>query len=87
MARAAGRLGGPQLARSGAACPHQSLPRDGSDSTRVSSGTAWAISRDGLFVTNHHVVEGAKEIRIGFEQGKSYSAHVLLSDPRQTWHS
>jgi S1-C subfamily serine protease len=44
-------------------------------------GTGWAISKDGIFVTNHHVIDGADKIYVGFK-GKSEPARVLLSDKR-----
>jgi S1-C subfamily serine protease len=47
------------------------------------SGTGFAINSNGLIVTNFHVIEGAKSIRISginSDFNKSYQARVLVSD-------
>ncbi|MFH1195461.1 MAG: serine protease [bacterium] len=49
----------------------------------ASSGTGFAISKDGLIATSYHVVEGANEISIKFSTDKNnigYDARVLFSD-------
>lgn len=49
----------------------------------LGTGTGFAISNDGIFITNHHVVEGAKEIKIQLQVGekvKSYKAEVITKD-------
>jgi|TARA_B100001971_G_C18237840_1_gene568610 S1-C subfamily serine protease len=51
----------------------------------ISSGTGFAISRSGLIVTNHHVIEDAKEIKIEVSQiglKKIFDAEIVLSDQR-----
>ncbi len=35
----------------------------------------------GTIVTNHHVIEGADEIHVGLEDGRSYEAKLIGSDP------
>lgn len=46
------------------------------------AGTGMIISSDGLVLTNHHVVEGARAIRVRLvSTGRSYSATVVGSDP------
>jgi len=44
-------------------------------------GTGWAVSDKGIFVTNHHVIDGADKIYVGFKDSPS-PARVLLSDKR-----
>lgn len=44
-------------------------------------GTGFVISGDGLLVTNNHVIEGASEIVVTFEDGRSYTADVVGTDP------
>lgn len=47
------------------------------------SGTGFAISCDGIFATNYHVVKGSKQISIkgvGSDPVKSYPARILLED-------
>ncbi|HKY77625.1 MAG TPA: trypsin-like peptidase domain-containing protein [Acidimicrobiia bacterium] len=46
------------------------------------AGTGMVISADGLVLTNHHVIEGARAIRVTLvSTGRSYSATVVGSDP------
>jgi S1-C subfamily serine protease len=50
---------------------------------RSASGTGFAITSDGLIVTNHHVINGSKSIQIKGIKGdfdKSYSAKVVIED-------
>jgi len=51
--------------------------------TEKSSGTGFAISSNGIIVTNYHVIEGAKTIKIrgvNSDFNKTYKAKVLVSD-------
>ncbi|MGH8873671.1 MAG: S1C family serine protease, partial [Acidimicrobiia bacterium] len=43
------------------------------------SGVVW--SAEGLIVTNHHLVEGARTIEVLFTDGLSYPAQLVGSDP------
>ena len=45
------------------------------------SGSGVILDSEGLIVTNHHVVEGAREVRVNTSDGTSYPAKVLGSDP------
>lgn len=60
---------------------------DKSNSQTVSrwSGTGFAISSNGYIATNHHVIDGAKSIKIYGVNGdlqKSYNADVVISDKK-----
>ncbi|MEP9384022.1 S1C family serine protease [Nocardioides cheoyonin] len=44
------------------------------------AGTGLVLSSDGIVVTNHHVVEGATEIKVSVPGGKTYDATVLGYD-------
>lgn len=46
------------------------------------NGTGWVISDAGHIVTNHHVVKGAIEIRVGERDGDWQPATVVLQDER-----
>lgn len=53
------------------------------NSNTVKTGTGFAISNNGLIVTNFHVIEGANKISIkgvNLDFSNSYTARVLLSD-------
>jgi S1-C subfamily serine protease len=44
-------------------------------------GSGFVIDKRGDIVTNDHVVQGAKDVRVGFSGGASYPAKVVGSDP------
>jgi serine protease Do len=50
--------------------------------TVPSLGSGFAISEDGLIVTNHHVVEDVQKIEIVFVDGTHTDAEVVGSDPK-----
>ena len=45
-------------------------------------GSGFFISPDGYAVTNNHVVDRAEEVEIQTDDGKTYSAKVIGTDPR-----
>lgn len=45
-------------------------------------GSGFFISADGFAVTNNHVVEKAESVQVTTDDGKSYKAKVIGSDPR-----
>jgi serine protease Do len=45
-------------------------------------GSGFFITADGYAVTNHHVVARAKSLEVSTDDGKTYSAKVIGSDPR-----
>ena len=44
-------------------------------------GSGFVIDRRGDIITNDHVVQGAKNIRVGFSSGATYAAKVVGTDP------
>ena len=46
---------------------------------KVSSGSGFYVSKEGHVVTNHHVIEGCREIKI-FAKGKLINTDVIASD-------
>ncbi len=55
--------------------PHQGIPRR-------SSGSGFIIRKDGLIITNNHVVEGAGKIMVNLPDGRAYQATLLGRDPK-----
>jgi S1-C subfamily serine protease len=54
---------------------------DGGPDSGGAAGTGFVISRDGVIVTNNHVVEGAREIQAVFSDGTTRDATVLGRNP------
>jgi len=46
------------------------------------SGTGFAISNDGYFVTNYHVTEGADSVYILNKNGEYFKAHIVTFDEK-----
>lgn len=45
-------------------------------------GSGVVISRDGHIITNAHVIDGATEVRVHFNDGRKMEATIVGSDPR-----
>lgn len=45
------------------------------------SGTGFNIRSDGVIITNHHVIDGARSITVTFPDGKSYKAKSWAGAP------
>jgi serine protease Do len=45
-------------------------------------GSGFFISPDGFAVTNNHVVDGADKVEVTMDDGKTYTAKVIGTDPR-----
>ncbi len=48
----------------------------------LGQGSGFFISADGYAVTNNHVVEGADRVEVTTDDGKTYKAKVIGTDPR-----
>ena len=57
-------------------------PRMPHNRSVTGQGSGFFITADGYAVTNHHVVDKAHTIEITTDDGKTYSAKVIGSDPR-----
>jgi serine protease Do len=54
----------------------------GERETQRSLGSGFVIDKDGLIMTNRHVIEGADEVQITFPDGKRYDAKIVGRDQR-----
>lgn len=48
---------------------------------RPQSGSGFVIERNGLILTNYHVIENAERIMVKFSDGRSLLAHPMGADP------
>lgn len=48
----------------------------------TSVGSGFVVDSEGLIVTNNHVVDGADEIRVFFNDGESLDAELVGTDPK-----
>ncbi|HWP35484.1 MAG TPA: DegQ family serine endoprotease [Thermodesulfobacteriota bacterium] len=46
------------------------------------AGSGFVISPDGYIVTNNHVVEGAREVKVTLASGDEYQARIIGRDPK-----
>jgi serine protease Do len=58
------------------------MPRHRRRNFTTGQGSGFFITPDGLAVTNNHVVDKADRVEITTDDGKSYSAKVIGTDPR-----
>ncbi len=51
--------------------------------TQEGAGSGWIISKDGIIITNNHVVEGAKSITVTLDDGRTFPADMnkVATDP------
>lgn len=60
----------------GGRSPRQNAPR-----MRRGLGSGVIVSQDGYCLTNHHVIDGAEEIRVETADGRAFDAKLVGSDP------
>ena len=49
--------------------------------TQEGAGSGWIIRKDGIIVTNNHVVEGAGDISVTLDDGRTFPADTVCTDP------
>ncbi len=60
--------------------PGTPMPRGPGGRQGTSMGTGFIISADGYVLTNHHVVDGADEVRVRLNDRREFTAKVVGSD-------
>ena len=60
----------------------QNPGRSGRHGEMMGQGSGFFISSDGYAVTNNHVVDGADKVEVTTDDGKTYTAKVIGTDPR-----
>jgi serine protease Do len=58
------------------------MPQMPREHRQQGAGSGFIIGRDGLIVTNNHVVEGAKELTVTLANKQEYPAKVIGRDPK-----
>lgn len=66
--------------------PHDSMPRDrsGSEAGGLSAtglGSGVVIGSEGVVLTNHHVIAGAKKVVVRLQDGREFETSDITSDP------
>ena len=49
--------------------------------TQKGAGSGWIIDSSGLIVTNSHVIQGANNVTVVLDDGRSFNADTIRSDP------
>jgi len=49
--------------------------------TQERAGSGWIVDEDGYIVTNNHVVQGAESITVTLDDGRTFPASVVGTDP------
>jgi serine protease Do len=58
------------------------MPEGPREFRQQGAGSGFIISKDGLIVTNNHVVEGAKELTVTLANKEEYPAKIVGRDPK-----
>jgi serine protease Do len=58
------------------------FPKPPHSGHQLGTGSGFVIRKDGIVLTNNHVVEKAKDITVRLSDGREYSAKVLGRDPK-----
>jgi serine protease Do len=57
------------------------VSHSGRSFTQEGAGSGWIIEKDGIIITNNHVIDGAKIIRVILDDGRTFTAETVHPDP------
>ena len=57
------------------------VSHSGRSFTQQGAGSGWIVGKDGIIITNNHVIDGAKVIRVILDDGRTFTAEAVHPDP------